>query len=94
MQTHEIKFKIPHAVLINLHKSLNEIGEDIKKQAAIRYYKKRILSLGKSAELAGMSRIEFIDFLKFNDEPVFQYSDEELDEILTDTKKIKAVLDE
>jgi predicted HTH domain antitoxin len=71
-------------VLLNLHKSPGEAAEDIRCQAAIRYYKKRALSLGK-ADLAGMSRFEFIDYLRFNDEPVFEYTDEELEEIKRET---------
>lgn len=46
MQTFEIKIGLPYEILINLHKSTTEAVEDIKQQAAIRYYKKRILSLG------------------------------------------------
>ncbi len=76
--------KIPREVIVNLHKTSIEAGEDIRQQAAIRYYKKRKLSLGKAADLAGLSRFEFIDFLRFNDEPIFNYSDEELDEIEQD----------
>jgi hypothetical protein len=49
------------------------------------HYKKRMLSLGKAADLAGMSRFEFIDYLRFNDEPVFEYTDEELEEIKRET---------
>ena len=36
------------------------------------------------AELAEMGRFEFIDYLRFNNEPVFEYSDEELEEIEID----------
>jgi predicted HTH domain antitoxin len=53
---------------------------------------KRALSLGKTADLAGMSRFEFIDYLRFNDEPVFQYTDEELEEIKRDAAEIEKVI--
>ena len=94
MQTYEIKFKIPHEVFITLHKPLEEVGEDIRKQAAIRYYKKRTLSLGKAAGLAGMTRFEFIEYLKHNKESVFSYTDQELDEIEKDSAKVHKVLNE
>lgn len=94
MQHYELKLKVPYGVLINLHKSLDEVGDDLKKQAAIRYYKKRKLSLGKAAELAGMSRLEFIDYLKFNSEPIFQYSEQELNEIIADAEKLRKLIDE
>ncbi len=32
-------------------------------QTAIQYYKTRKLSLGKAAELVGMTRFEFIEYL-------------------------------
>ncbi len=71
--------RIPFEMLLHLHKPLNDVIEDIKRQAAIRYYTHRVLSLGKAAELAGMSRFEFIDYLRFNREPIFDYTDEEME---------------
>jgi hypothetical protein len=56
MQPYEVKLEVPHEVLLNLNKSPGEAAKDIRRQAAIRYYKKRVLSLGKAADLAGMSR--------------------------------------
>lgn len=94
METYEVKMRVPHEVLLSLHKSFNEAGDDIRRQAAIRYYKKRVLSLGKAADLAGMTRFEFIDYLRFNDEPIFQYTDEELEEINSDTIKIGKIINE
>jgi predicted HTH domain antitoxin len=78
--------------LLNLHKSPIEAAADIRRQAAIRYYKTHTLSLGKAAELAEMSRFEFIDYLRFNNEPVFKYSDEELDEIKNDAVTLGKIL--
>lgn len=92
MKAYEVKIKVPHEILINLNKSLGEFAEDIRRQAAIRYYKKRLLSLGKAADLAEMSRFEFIDYLHFNDEPIFEYTDEELEEIQKDALKLEKIL--
>ncbi len=88
----EIKIKVPQEVLLNLHKSLGETAKDIGRQAAIRYYKKRMLSLGKAADLAGMSRFEFVDYLRFNDEPIFEYTDEELEEIKRDAAELEKII--
>ena len=52
------------------------------------FYRKRKLSLGKAAELAGYSRIEFIEKLQIENEDVFDYNEEEIDEIFEDSKKI------
>jgi len=92
MQTYEVKFEVPFEVLLNLHKSPVEAVADIRRQAAIRYYKTRVLSLGKAAELAEMNRFEFIDYLRFNGEFVFKYSDEELEEIKNDAVALGKIL--
>lgn len=54
------------------------LAEESRRLLALRYYQDRILSLGKAARLAGMSRWQFVDFLSSNDVPVIDYSDEEL----------------
>ena len=92
MQAYEIKMKVPHELLMNLHKPLEDVEKDIREQAAIRYYKKRILSLGKSAALAGLTRFEFIDLLRYNGEPIFHYSEHELEEINKDCNRLETIL--
>ncbi len=84
MQAYDVTIRVPYDVFINLHKSRVETAEDIRRQAAIRYYKTRTLSLGKAAELANMTRFEFIDYLRFNGEAIFDYTDEELDDMQQD----------
>ncbi len=54
------------------------IGLEAKKLLALKCYKDRVLSLGKSAEVSGLSLWEFIDFLGKNDVPVINYDDEQL----------------
>lgn len=56
MQPYEVKIEVPHEVLLNLHKSPGEAAEDIRRQAAIRYYKKRSL-IGKSSRSGGDKRV-------------------------------------
>jgi predicted HTH domain antitoxin len=92
MQTYEIKMKVPRELLMNLKKPLEDVEKDIREQAAIRYYKKRILSLGKSSALAGLTRFEFIDLLRYNGEPIFHYSADELAEINKDSDQLEKIL--
>ncbi len=92
MQVCTMTIQVPYDVFINLHKSRAEAARDIQRQAAIRYYKTRILSLGKAAELAGMRRFEFIDYLRFNQEAIFDSTDEELTEIQDDANKLEEIL--
>lgn len=92
MQPCTMTIQVPYGVFINLRKSVAEAAQDIQRQAAIRYYKTRILSLGKAAELAGMTRFEFIDFLRFNQEVIFDYTEDELAEIQEDALKLEDML--
>jgi predicted HTH domain antitoxin len=92
MPAYQVTIPIPQEVLFALHKSLKEAAEDIQRQAAIRYYTRRQLSLGKAAEFAGMTRFEFIDYLRFNNETIFDYTDEELAEIQQDAALISNLL--
>lgn len=91
MQSYSMTIQMPYDVLIHLHKSCAEAAQDIQRQAAIRYYTTRALSLGKAADLAGMTRFEFIDYLRFNQEPVFEYTVDELAEIHDDAAKLEAI---
>ena len=92
MQTYEIRMKVPSELPLNLNKPLEDVEKDIREQAAIRYYKKRILSLGKSADLAGLTRFEFVDLLRYNGESIFHYSADELDEIDRDSERLGKIL--
>ena len=58
--------------------SKEAISREAKKLLALKCYKDRILSLGKSAEFSGLSLREFIEFLGENDVPVVNYDDEQL----------------
>ncbi len=75
-----------------LHKSIEETNKEIYKQAAIRFYKKNILSLGKAAEFANIKKVEFIDLLKFNNEPIFDYDNDILEEIIEDSDNLTNLL--
>ncbi len=84
--------QVPFDVLIHLHKTCAEAAQDIRRQAAIRYYQTRQLSLGKAADLAGLTRFEFIDYLRFNGESIFEYTTEELVEIQHDALMLEKLL--
>ena len=51
-------------------------------------YRKNRLSLGKAAELAGYSKLDFIEKLKLENEPVFDYNADEMNEIFADVSKL------
>lgn len=59
--------------------SKETISRESKKLLALKCYKDKILSLGKSAELSGLPMWDFIEFLSQNDVAVIDYDEEQLD---------------
>ncbi len=45
-----------------------------------------VLSLGKAAELAGYTRLEFIRKLQAENEPIFDYDEALIDEMINSAK--------
>lgn len=72
----EIEF--PEDILISLKESKEEFIHNIKLYAATELCKRKKLSLGKAAELVGMPRLEFADFLGKSRIPVLDLSAQEL----------------
>lgn len=72
--------------------SIRANQEDFTKDAifstVLFLYRKGKLSLGKAAEMIGISRLEFIEKLQREKEVVFYYSDNELDELIEDAGKL------
>ena len=56
----------------------DDLADQSRRLLASHFYQDRTLSLGKAAELAGLSRWEFVDFLSENLIPVIDYSSDEL----------------
>ncbi|MEW5829527.1 MAG: UPF0175 family protein [Chloroflexota bacterium] len=54
------------------------LAEETRRLLALRFYRERVLSLGRAARLAGLSRWEFLELLSENEIPVLDYSREEL----------------
>jgi predicted HTH domain antitoxin len=67
------------------------ISKESKKLLALKCYKDKILSLGKSAELSGLSMRDFIEFLSKNDVAVIDYSEEQLNMELKVVDKLRKV---
>jgi predicted HTH domain antitoxin len=54
---------LPESVLADLQQSLGEAERDVRLAAAIEWYRRGALSQGRAAEIAGISRADFIDAL-------------------------------
>jgi len=87
-KTINISFSIKENLLLSLRESQEEFTQDLRFLSALMLYRKNRLSLGKAAELAGYSKLDFIEKLKMEKEPVFDYNADEMNEIFADVSKL------
>ena len=54
------------------------IVNESRKLLALKCFKEKVLSLGRAAELSGLSKWDFIEYLSDNDVAVIDYDQDEL----------------
>lgn len=70
---------LPQEIVLSLRESSESIVKDMKRTVAVKYFKEKRLSLGQSAELAEMSKEDFIQLLSAYKISIFNFdNDEEL----------------
>ncbi len=87
-RTVNISFPVKENILLSLKESKDEFTKEIMFSSALQLFRKRKLSLGKAAELSGYSKIEFIEKMNEEKEYIFDYNDEEINEIIESAKKL------
>jgi len=65
-----------------------KIASESRKLLALKCFRDRILSLGRSAELSGLSKWDFIEFLSDNNVPVLDYEEDELEREFETAEKL------
>ena len=55
------------------------LADESRKLSALKYFREKLLSLGKAAELANLTKWEFIEYLSENGVPVIDHDDRELE---------------
>lgn len=73
-----IEVMLPEDVFSALRKNPQEVARDVRVAATVEWYAEGLVSQGKAAELAGLSRVEFLDELAKRKVPVIQMTVEEL----------------
>lgn len=82
----EIRLKIDDSILLSLKEKKEHFAKAMLYHYALWLYRTQKLSLGKAAELAGYNRLTFIRKLQTNDEPVFDYDENLIDEMSKQAK--------
>ncbi|MBR1796604.1 MAG: UPF0175 family protein [Clostridiales bacterium] len=77
-----ININIPNEVMYDTKMNSEQTLDFVRKAVAIRYYTNEGVSLGYCAEIAGMTKEDFIKFLGMNNVSIFQFDSE--DEFLED----------
>ena len=74
----EITMTIPDQSLANIGTTPAEIGDELRMLAAVKLFELKKLSSSAAAQLAGVSRLEFLHRLAAYGVPTFQQTEDEL----------------
>jgi len=86
-----IEMKFPRDVYLTLSSigmTKQMLVKKLKEDISMDLFKKRLLSFGKAAQLAGLSKWEFIDLLGRNEIPVVNYTEEEFREEMQNARRL------
>ncbi len=83
----QIAISIPNEVLYDTRMSMDETIAFAKRTVALGYYTQSGVSLGYCAQIAGMSKLEFIRFLGSQGISIFHFDNE--DEFLKELDNAK-----
>jgi len=73
-----VHLEIPEETLISLKADAESFGRDLKVLGAVKLFELGKLSSGRAAQLAGMTRVEFLLALRDFKVSPFQMTEEEL----------------
>jgi predicted HTH domain antitoxin len=86
MNSHTISVKFPDDILLTLNESEKELEQQLRISLALRYYNQQKITIGKAAQIAGLSKLQFETLLSENEIPISNLT---YDDIAGDVEKIK-----
>ena len=86
MNTRTISLDFPADILLALNETEQELKQRIKVTLAIQLYQLQKLTIGKAAQIAGLSRLEFETALSKNGVAISNLTQED---VLNDIEKLK-----
>lgn len=86
MNTQQISVDFPADILLALNETENQLVQRIKLALAVQLYKAQKLTIGKAAQIAGLSRLQFETALVDYNIPVSNLT---ADEVLDDISKLQ-----
>ena len=82
----QITIDFPLDILLTLNKNENELRQDIKFALVIRLYRLQKLTIGKAAQIAGLSQLDFETMLSENEVPISNLT---IEDVMNDGQKLK-----
>ncbi len=86
MTLQTINIDLPSDILLTLNESEVELKKRIKISLAVQLYIQKKVTIGKAAQIAGLSRFQFETLLSENE---ISISSLEIDDVLGDIEKLK-----
>lgn len=86
MNTQTITIDFPSDILLALNATEAELKQNIKISLAMRLYRLQKLTIGKAAQLSGLSRFEFETLLSENEIPISNLT---LSDVMDDIQKLR-----
>ena len=76
----QVVLDLPEGAFSALRSEPAELGRELRLAAAVKWYEMRLVSQGRAAEIAGLSRAAFLEALNRFGVSALQYSAEEVTE--------------
>lgn len=89
----QLTINIPDNFLISVKEKQEDFIKTMLFNHALALYRKNKLSLGKAAELAGYDKLSFIQKLQFENEPIYDYEPELVNEMINNAQQTLAMLE-